>query len=54
MMSRLKEAEKLGFKRAVIPQQAMSTSAVKLELQRMGHVTGQPSNTDHCRARLGD
>jgi predicted ATP-dependent serine protease len=40
-MSRLKEAQKLGFKRAVMPAAGdVDESAAKLELQRMGHITG--------------
>jgi DNA repair protein RadA/Sms len=40
-MSRLKEAQKLGFKRAVMPAAGdVDGSAAMLELQRMGHVTG--------------
>src|SRR5262249_23508908 len=38
MMSRLKEAQKLGFKRAVMPAAGdVDEAASKLELQRMGH-----------------
>ena len=41
MMSRLKEAQKLGFKRVVMPAAGdVNQAASKLELQRMGHITG--------------
>jgi DNA repair protein RadA/Sms len=45
MMSRLKEAQKLGFKRAVIPATGPASgdvdeAASKLTLQRLGHITG--------------
>ena len=41
MMSRLKEAQKLGFKRVVMPAAGdVNEAASKLELQRMGHITG--------------
>ena len=45
MVSRLKEAQKLGFKRAVIPATGpaagdVDEAASKLTLQRLGHITG--------------
>jgi DNA repair protein RadA/Sms len=41
MMSRLKEAQKLGFKRAIMPAAGdVDEAASKLELRRMGHITG--------------
>jgi DNA repair protein RadA/Sms len=41
MMSRLKEAQKLGFKRAVMPSAGeLEASAAKLELSRLAHITG--------------
>jgi DNA repair protein RadA/Sms len=41
MMSRLKEAQKLGFKRAIMPAAGdVDEAASKLELQRTGHITG--------------
>ena len=41
MMSRLKEAQKLGFKRAAMPATGdVDEAASKLELRRIGHITG--------------
>ena len=41
MMSRVKEAQKLGFRRAVMPAAGdVDEAASKLELRRMGHITG--------------
>src|SRR5262249_38545929 len=41
MMSRVKEAQKLGFKRAVMPAAGdVDEAASKLELRRIGHITG--------------
>jgi predicted ATP-dependent serine protease len=40
-MSRLKEARKLGFKRAVIPAAGdVDEAASKLELSRLAHIRG--------------
>jgi predicted ATP-dependent serine protease len=41
MMSRLKEATKLGFKRAVMPAAGdVDEAASRLELARLAHVRG--------------
>jgi len=41
MASRLKEAQKLGFSRAVLPSAGdLDARATKLELSRLGHVKG--------------
>jgi len=49
MTPRLKEAQKLGFREAVLPAQGeLETAALKLELTRVAHVRDLADRAPSC------